>query len=263
MAKAIGAFKVVRLAWKTASISLRLMAVSNALLLGYVHLLFANAHPDYYSQAWPSFSRALSDADVTVYRWLAAAAAVCQVIGGTAVAFLHRRQARGSPTPRASLAITWAWGMAAALGIVHYLHMTIVVNTSVHTILSYVFFFGMTLFVIADAVSMAAIRAAHGADGVKGMPHAAQAVAVGVFASGLIFLVTYFLKDSTWNPAPSQTQKLFVASEVAWVILCHVYVLLRLKPLRPQPRAERFSGVDVEMSMDPGRDAAGHAARSG
>lgn len=251
-------------AWTTASICLRVMAVSNAMLLGYVHLLFAISHPDYYSQAWPSFSRALSDADLTVYRWLAAAAAVCQVIGGAAVAFLHLRQAPRSPTPRVSLAVTWAWGIAGALGIVHYLHMTIVVNTGVHTILSYVYFFGMSLFVMTDAISTAATSAAHGGSRSSRL-HAEQGVAAGIVVSGLIFLVTYFLKDATWNPAPSHTQKVFVAFEVAWVILCHVYVLLCLKRLQPRARAaaERFCSGRFDTNVDTGRDAAGQTARSG
>jgi hypothetical protein len=259
MAKAIAAFTIVRNAWITASLSLRVMAVSNALLLGYVHLLFANSHPDYYSHAWPSFSRALSEADVTVYRWIAAVAAVFHVISGTAVAFLHLRLAHDSPTPRALLVSAWAWGIAGALGIVHYLHLTIVVNTPVHTNLSYVFFFGMTLFVVVDAVSAAARRVAHGQSGLDGLQRAAQAVAVWLVAIGLIFLATFFLKDAGWNPWQTLTQKVFVVAEVVWVVLIHAYGLLRVKRLQPQPgvRTERFPGVTVKMNVDPGRDGAG------
>jgi hypothetical protein len=233
-------------AWQTAAVCLRLMAASNALLLGYVHLLFAVAHPDYYSQAWPSFSRALSDADLTIYRWIAAAAAACQVIGGTAVASLHQRQARGSATPGAYLALTLAWSFAAALGIVHYLHMTIVVDSAAHMILSYVFFFGMTFFVIADVLASARTRIR---DASASPRRAASGVALTIVASGLTFLVTYFLKDAAWNPLPTQTQKLFVAAEVVWVILCHVYVLLCLERLqRPAADPRRLHGVQVDMT---------------
>lgn len=248
-------------AWNTAAISLRVMALANALLLGYVHLLFAASHPDYYSQAWPSFSRALSDADVLFYGWIAAAAAACQVIGCSAVAYLHRRQARGSPRPGASLALTLAWIAAAALGIVHYLHMTIVVNSGAHMVLSYVFFFGMTCFVVADAAATAVMRRALVQARSDRLPHAARGVAVGVVASGLVFLVTYFLKDAGWNPLPPQTQKMFVASEVAWVILCHVYVLICVRLLqRPALDAARSH---LDMKLDAGRDPAGQGARSG
>ena len=86
-------------------------------------------------------------------------------------------------------------------------------------------------------------------------------VAVGVVASGLVFLVTYFVKDAGWNALPSQTQKLFVASEVAWVILCHVYVLICVRLLqRPALDAPRSH---LDMKLDAGGDAAGQGARSG
>jgi hypothetical protein len=247
-------------AWQTAAVCLRVMAVSNALLLGYVHLLFAVAHPDYYSQAWPSFSRALSDADLTIYRWIAAAAAACQVIGCAAVASLHQRQARGSPTAGAFFALTIAWSLASALGIVHYLHMTIVVDSAAHMVLSYVFFFGMSLFVVADAFASA--RTGVG-DAPAGPRRAAHGVALAIVASGLTFLVTYFLKDAGWNPLPTPTQKVFVAAEVAWVILCHVYVLLCLKRLqRPLVDERRFRGMHVDMSAVTGREPAAQAERS-
>lgn len=249
--------------WKTAAICLRMMAIFNALLLGYVHLLFAMSHPDYYTQAWPSFSRALSDADLTIYRWFAAAAAVSQVVGCAAVAYLHLRQARGTPIRGTLLAAALAWSLASALGIVHYLHMTIVVNSAMHMLLSYVFFFGMTIFVVADAASTATIRARIAPVHSSGLVRGAQGVAAGVVASGLVFLVTYFLKDAAWNPGPSQTQKVFVAAEVVWVILCHLYVLLRLERLQRQPgvNAERFCGVRVDMNVAAGAHGAGKIAR--
>lgn len=248
-------------AWNLATVSLRAMAVANALLLGYVHLLFAASNPDYYSQAWPSFSRALSDANVMFYGWIAAVAGVCQIIGGSTVAWLHRRQARSSPAPRASLILTLAWSLAAALGIVHYLHMTIVVNTPVHTVLSYVFFFGMTFFVVTDALATAAMRRT--AQPAGELPNAPWRTAAVIVSCGLIFLVTFFVKDAAWNPWPSQTQKLFVGSEVAWVVLCHVYALLCVSRLEPRQNvvAGAFSGVTVEMATASGRDP-GLAARS-
>jgi hypothetical protein len=126
-------------------------------------------------------------------------------------------------------------------------------------ILSYVFFFGMTLFVVADAFVSARTRVGNTPTGPR---RAAHGVALVIVASGLTFLLTYFLKDAAWNPLPTQTQKVFVAAEVVWVILCHVYVLLCLERLRPLVDHRRSPGMHVDMSAVTGRAPAGQAERS-
>ena len=60
--------------WRAAALGFWVMALCNAVLLAYAWGYFAVLRPDYFADAWPTFSRALSIGDVRSYAWLAAGA---------------------------------------------------------------------------------------------------------------------------------------------------------------------------------------------
>jgi HlyD family secretion protein len=222
--------------WSGAALGFGVLAAANAVLLGYAWIHFALANPAYFTDGWPTFSRALTLQNV-LYPALAALAGTGLFAGGWALALMQWERARKNPALRAPLMVRALCGLvAAALGIVHYFHVTVTlsVDNGAHMALAFTFFFGMSLLIAADLGCSLALEK-------RGLRDAAAAprrvrtqhrVGAGVIAAAAAFLVTFVLKDAAWNPWTSATQKAFVCFEALWVTLAHAYAVLYVLPLR-------------------------------
>lgn len=200
------------------------LAAADALLLLYAWPSFALTEPSALEGEWPTFSRALTVGNAALYAFLAAIAGAGLFLAAGALAAMRMAERRWL------LAACSAF--AAALGVVHYFHVTITLtsNLSQHMSLSYLFFFGMSGAIFVDL--LLAVRLGLGS-------RAQRATGVGVLAISVAFLVTYVLKDLATNPWPIATQRCFVVTEWLWIILTHAYALLYVQPVRRHFRAPR------------------------
>ena len=212
--------------WRVAVLGFVVLALANLALIAYAQFTFSVLHPEFAARAWPTFSRALSVGDLVSYGWLAGAGGAGLFAGAAAVAAMRFNQARQVPARRRLLlALAAASAVAALLGIVHYFLVTVSlrVNGPVHMALSYVYFFGMTLLILVDTVCAYTLARAARDQPTLMLTHMQRRAGWAVLAGGVAFLVTFALKDVAANPWRSETQKVFVCAEIAWVVLTHLY----------------------------------------
>ena len=228
------------------------LAVFNAVLLVSAWIRFALDQPDYFREAWPTFSRALANGNPWPYEWLAGIAGAGLLVGGISLAVMRWRHARRMRREAGLMrAMALLAGLAGCLGIVHYFHVAISLNVDnhMHMAMSYLFFFGMSFLILFDLLSRPRLDAALARPEAR-QTRAHRKVGVALVTGALLFLLTYVLKDMPWNPLPSPTQKLFVVTELAWIILAHAYAVFYVAPMRAyfRPAAERpttGSGIPV------------------
>src|SRR5260221_10699911 len=129
-----------------AALGFVVLAAADALLLLYAWTSFALTEPGALRGEWPTFSRALTLGDAHLYALLAAISGAGLLVAPTALAAMRLEQRRW---PLAACG-----AVAAALGIVHYFHVTITLTSNLgrHMALSYLFFFGMSGVIIADVL---------------------------------------------------------------------------------------------------------------
>jgi HlyD family secretion protein len=224
------------------------LAAANAVLLLYAWSNFALTQPEYFTDAWPTFSRALTLDTRQQFGLLAGVAGAGLFCGALAIAVMRWDQARTLQKGK-SAGIIWAIAVAAAapLGIVHYFHVVVRLHedNDLHMLLSYTFFFGMTFVIVADMWCRHRLTASAR----KGRPPAPDVSAVhintghGVAVSAIVFLTAFLLKDAAWNPWQAPAQKLFVAAEFAWVILTHAYAVLYVPKVRAWFKYRRHPGA--------------------
>jgi hypothetical protein len=200
------------------------LAGANALLLLYAWPSFALTEPGALDGDWPTFSRALTIGNAELYAALAAIAGAGLFVAAGALAAMRIFERRWILAACAAF--------AAALGVVHYFHVTITLTSNLgqHMVLSYLFFFGMSGVIIVD--SLLTLR--------LGLASPAQhATGISVLIISAAFLATYALKDAGGNPWPVATQRAFVVTEWLWIVLTHAYALLYVQPVRRHFRAPR------------------------
>jgi len=142
---------------------------------------------------------------------------------------------------------------------VHYFHITVTLsaNNDLHMALAFTLFFGLSFVTVGDALCSIAASRAGLEDAATVSPlrlRAHQRVGLGVLASGVVFLLTFVLKDAAWNPWSPATQKVFVCAEMSWVVLAHLYAVLWITPVRT------FFGRESSLASAPGRKLAGSTA---
>jgi hypothetical protein len=235
--------------WRFSALGLGAVALFNGVLLGQAWLGFSLARPEYFNEAWPTFSRALTIGNLTLYRWLAGMAGAGLLAGAAALAVMHYQRSRAQPRARGTLTImALGAALASALGIVHYFHVAITLNVDLdgHMQLSYLFFFGMSGVIATDwfcARRLAHLLPPEALDRLLRLRHACG---VSVFGASAVFLLTYVLKDVAANPWAAATQRVFVASETAWIVLAHAYAVLYL------PAAREHFGAQLRRQMPAG-----------
>jgi hypothetical protein len=221
--------------WRTAALGFGVLALFNGLLLSHAWLGFAQARPDYFDEGWPTFSRALTIGDLQLYRLLAGVAGGGLLAGAAALAVMQWQRAREHPLARGTLRVM-ALGAAVAsmLGIVHYFHVaiTLSMNNDVHMAMSYLFFFGMSFMILVDLVCAVRIRRRLPPAAVDRQASPRHACGVTLCVVGIVFLITYVLKDVESNPWPAATQRVFVAAEWGWIVLAHTYAVLYFPAVR-------------------------------
>ena len=223
--------------WYRMILGMYVLTTANAILLGYAWSNFALSNPQYFADAWPTFSRALTFGPLEKYKLLAAIAGAGLFFGAASLAVMRWQQSQ--------MVDAYPWlhrmrvlpvGLAAPLGIVHYYHVVIRLNanTDLHMLMSYIFFFGMSFVIIADLFcSLYVEKRLHRARGeVIRRLSVQHKIGVGVMLDCIVFLVTFILKDVAWNPWPVQTQRLFVVSEWTWIVLAHTYAVLYVQQAR-------------------------------
>jgi len=182
--------------WGLAVLGFWVMLLANVVLVVYAGLQFAQSRPDYFARAWPTFSRTLSGGNLTLYQWLAGIGGAGLICGAAAVARMRWRQVCEFPAHRKLLSTLAACAiLTLPMGVVHYFHVVINLRVSgpVHMLLSYVFFFGMTLLIIVDTSCSAAMRPAAGAP--SGTSRLHRRIGVGVLGSGLAFWLLFLCGD--------------------------------------------------------------------
>jgi multidrug efflux pump subunit AcrA (membrane-fusion protein) len=242
--------------WRVAVLGFVVLPVANIVLVGYAWLTFVRFHSDFFDRAWPTFSRVLTSGDLTVYKWLAAVGGAGLAFGAAAAAVMRWQQMREFPECRRLLATLAASAVIAALmGVVHYFHVVVnlLVSGSVHMLLSYIFFFGMTLAITVDTFCSGAMRRMHAGPDIPCTSRVHRRLGISVLACGVVFLATYLLKDVAGNPWRAQTQKVFVCAEVAWAVLAQAYAIFYIAPVREHFRL---------MSARSAREMRGLAARA-
>ena len=200
------------------------LAAADALLLLYAWQSFALTEPGALEGEWPTFSRALTIGNAELYAALAATAGAGLLVAAGALAAMRIAERRWTLAACAAF--------AAALGVVHYFHVTITLTSNLgqHMALSYLFFFGMSGVIIVDVLLAVRLGLASRAQRVTG---------ISVLVTSAAFLATYTLKDLGANPWPVATQRAFVVTEWLWIILAHAYALLYVQPVRSHFRAPR------------------------
>ncbi len=220
--------------WHAGALGMYVLAGFNAVLLVSAWIQFALEQPDYFREAWPTFSRALASGDAWSHRWLAAIAGAGLLAGGLSLAVMRWRQARQMRTDAGLMRILALLAVfSGGLGIVHYFHVAISlsVNNGMHMAMSYLFFFGMSFLILFDLLSRPRLDAALASPQARQRP-AHRKVGRALVGSALLFLLTYVLKDVPGNPLPGPTQKLFVVTELVWIALAHAYAVLYVAPMR-------------------------------
>jgi len=200
-----------------AALGFLVLAAADAMLLLYAWQSFVLTEPRALEGEWPTFSRALTVGDAHIHALLAALGGAGLFVGALGVVCMRVQQRRYGLAACAVL--------AAALGVVHYFHVTITLtsNLSRHMALSYLFFFGMSGAILAD------LLVGHW----LGLTQRAQRrCGAAVFFAAAAFLLTYVLKDVAANPWPVATQHVFVAMEWLWIIATHAYALLYMRIVR-------------------------------
>ncbi|MEW6690861.1 MAG: hypothetical protein AB1452_17425 [Pseudomonadota bacterium] len=203
------------------------LVACDAVLLGGAWLSFALAHSWPSGGNWPTFSRALAEGGARDGQ-LAAIAGAGLFVGALALAAARMQQARSAVAGRGVLRLmALIAALAAALGIVHYFHVTITlaVDNRLHMLLSYGFFFGMSAVIVADLYcNLRVARIEPRAAGRYTRVH--RAAGFGVLGCSAVFLLTFLLKDAAGNPWSVGTQRIFVLAEFAWIVLAHAYALM-------------------------------------
>jgi hypothetical protein len=211
-----------------------LLAAADALLLLYAWPSFALTEPGALEGEWPTFSRALTVGNAELYAALAAIAGAGLLVAASALAVMRIAERHWI--------LAGCGAFAAALGVVHYFHVTITLtgNLGRHMALSYLFFFGMSGVIIVDV--LLAIR--------LGLASRAQrTTGIGVLAISAAFLATYALKDVGANPWPVATQRVFVMTEWLWIILAHAYAFLYVRPVRSHFRTSRAPACEPASAL--------------
>ena len=216
------------------------LALLNAVMLGNAWAGYAFHHPDFLRDTWPTFSRALSGGNAVLNMWLAGIAGAGLFAGSLALAAMQWQRAQQWQRARGLLAAMGVLAAGAAvLGVVHYFHVsvTLEINNRLHMLLSYTFFFGMSGMIIADLFCHLALARLPAQEAPARLSRAHLATGVGVLVDGTVFLLSYVLKDVEANPWNLATQRVFVVSEYAWVVLAHAYALFYLPVVRGHFRA--------------------------
>lgn len=210
------------------------LAGFNAVLLVGAWIAFAIEQPEYFSHSWPTFSRALSSGDPIWHGWLAGIAGLGLLAGGLSLAAMRWRQAATMRRDAGLMRLLAVAGLVAGgLGIVHFLHVVISlrVDNDLHMAMSYTFFFGMTFLILFDLLCRPRL------DATLEQPELAQSSAhrltgFSLLGVAILFLLTFVLKDWSGNPWPDFTEKLFVVSELVWIVLAHAYAVFYVPPMR-------------------------------
>jgi hypothetical protein len=221
---------LIRKIWRNAGFGMWVLCSLDAVILITAWLRYAWIQPEAFSGEWPTFSRVLADGPFFHTRLLAGLAGLGLFAGGAAVSVMMQERARFAPTGP-------AWGfklkrllasVAASLGIVHYLHITLTLTRDLdsHMLMSYTFFFGMSGVILGDLWLSTRMRRLYRLSEGLLLSPLQRRVGYSILWIGIFFFATYVAKDMNANPWALLTQRLFVLVELLWIIAAHLYAAL-------------------------------------